>query len=661
MLPGNQPPAEGKAESELAVLSSDDGLSNNTEQSAAPLPLTRMERVDTMSWDTKDHTSPKVEDRSVFEAFFDQFETVVEGDKLHGIIRYRTLQNTSIAAFYLTVVLGGILTYTLSKYTPENDIVTRVAGIWSPCIFFDHWPSNGVSIFGMLIMVMARSLSLWFTTIHTLLTHPGMLAELRAIAFTGPLLVMYLCFVNVFVVSPYELGYTTNPDYSHMNATEYANATAGMTQDEIDGVTPRNWSDMQMHTFWFIVFLWADVAHTYLFYAHLGKIRGSKYVPANTDRWAKEKGIANWVVFILYFVGMISFAMSMMIFLYNDPRGDRLWLRFNSRTAVQHITRIVSKYSQSHLWFFFIMPLSTWAMPKRVGIHFKIKLAEKKQNDWEHNMGSIACGAQGAWKSGEIVGGHLFETAFSCLALVMVVIYSFDNAVNTEASSGTFAAARAFRVKPFSFIISVAWLIMTSVVAWGMLIMCVKQFLVNERDGGGVWRLRAMGAFCSIFLLGMFIAILKVVPTAPEAYAEVGGYTATIAFPFWVIATHFEWGAPTYDTAKVVLYAVMWFVALILAGAQVEHHVGEIILIVLLVSYRFLPDLPGANASGIVVKIWATEFRHLTVATSDTGAATHSVRTSDLRESVAFQDSARTTSAPVRSTSAPVRSTRELV
>ena len=125
-------------------------------------------------------------------------------------------------------------------------------GKFSPCIFYDHAPANAVTMPGMVVMVVASSAASLFVLVHTLLTLPNFFQTIKAIMFTGPVIMLQMAFPNIFAVSAYENGYTNKPDYSGLNATEYATATAGLTPNQIAGITQSDFEGIRLHTLFFI-------------------------------------------------------------------------------------------------------------------------------------------------------------------------------------------------------------------------------------------------------------------------------------------------------------------------------------------------------------------------------------------------------------------------
>ena len=126
---------------------------------------------------------------------------------------------------------------------------------------------------------------LLFTYIHIILTRPKIFNIVKVGVCCGPILIMYLGFVNIYAVSPYENGYRTSPDYSNMTASEYASATAGMTRDEIDGVTPEEWNGVVLHTTWFMLYLVADVCYALIYWDHMFNLKETKFWPKVQSGW----------------------------------------------------------------------------------------------------------------------------------------------------------------------------------------------------------------------------------------------------------------------------------------------------------------------------------------------------------------------------------------
>jgi hypothetical protein len=205
-----------------------------------------------------------------------QISEAGEAGVTSGTFVFRTLAKWQTSTFYGTLLLGFFITEFATKYTPENDIVYRVFDNWNPCIFFDHYPSTNFTMVGMTLFSFSSAAMTLFMLVHVLLTQPSFFTSMKHITWAGPMILMQMAFTNIFSANAYTDalgGYTNKPDYSGMNATTYAAATAGMTRDEIDGVSPELWFAIMLHTCFFILFIVADIMLVVLTWQHVAVLK----------------------------------------------------------------------------------------------------------------------------------------------------------------------------------------------------------------------------------------------------------------------------------------------------------------------------------------------------------------------------------------------------
>ena len=183
---------------------------------------------------------------------------------------------------------------------------------------------------GMGIMVVASAAAALFTLVHTLLTLPNFFQTLKAIMFTGPVVILQMAFPNIFAVSAYENGYTNKP-------TAFAAATAGMTQNEINGITQADFEGIRLHTLFFIGWMTAVILDGTLFWQHLGKIRNTRFWPKNDEGCCtgRDSKVLEWCTFLLFFFGIPIFNIKLIVDLY-EPKvsGDRFTYSSQSTQSI---------------------------------------------------------------------------------------------------------------------------------------------------------------------------------------------------------------------------------------------------------------------------------------------------------------------------------------
>ena len=125
-------------------------------------------------------------------------------------IYLRTIGIFIVAAFLAAMILGGILTFTVTRYTAENDKIYAFYDTFNPCIFFDHYPASLGSLLGLVIVCSASILYSMTLFVYSHICFPIDVHFVTAVAVMV-MSISDVLFPNVFGVDLYEHGYT---DYS---------------------------------------------------------------------------------------------------------------------------------------------------------------------------------------------------------------------------------------------------------------------------------------------------------------------------------------------------------------------------------------------------------------------------------------------------------------
>ena len=174
------------------------------------------------------------------------------------VIKYRHLAWYLLLAFLGTFGLGGLLTFTVTEYSANTDVIFRFFKTSNPCIFFDHYPANLASSFGVALWMYGAGAIGLVTLFHGLLMqtspwcHPGALVIATVIQTIAA-----MCLINLFPDDLYhDHGYLSKPP----TKAEYDNVTWGnMTPNEKRGVSPALFHAVANHTRWLVIALAADI------------------------------------------------------------------------------------------------------------------------------------------------------------------------------------------------------------------------------------------------------------------------------------------------------------------------------------------------------------------------------------------------------------------
>jgi len=454
----------------------------------------------------------------------------------------------------------------LQEYTRENDAVYKVYGGWSPCIFFDHYPATNVTMIGMM-QVMAASASMTiFVVIHMVLTHPGFFTALKGILWCGPLVIMQFSFTNIFSVSAYVDGYTNAPDYSGMTAAEYANATAGMTRDEIDGVSPELFAGIALHTVFLILYLSADIGVSILQYQHNWEIKSTAFWPPNPkEGWRASATCRLFVelfIFIMYFFGMFTYVLSLCIFIASHDGENRFhWKEYPSTYMMELVADAFSTFHPSK-WFFLVMGARMYMVPAELGISYSF--TNPSESTEKRDIGSMQISKETqSWKTGNIGSELLVSWGYKAVAILMILTYCFQS-TNLATDDQDFPLAKGFRLMPFTLFFAPIWTITTYITATGMALMCINERL----NHGTSFKFYAMSASAILAAGSMLICTLTVIPTSPAV--SWAAYMAIIGILCWVLSAH-KLGRDDLsqtENARIILWVTLWILGLNLTSTS---------------------------------------------------------------------------------------------
>ena len=76
------------------------------------------------------------------------------------LITFRNVGLAYSVMFIACMVVGGIITFTATRYHEDNDKIYAFYDTFNPCIFFDHYPASVLSLSGITLDMVC---SLLFT------------------------------------------------------------------------------------------------------------------------------------------------------------------------------------------------------------------------------------------------------------------------------------------------------------------------------------------------------------------------------------------------------------------------------------------------------------------------------------------------------------------
>ena len=463
----------------------------------------------------------------------------------------------------------------------------------------DHYPANLSSSAGMIFMTTSNVFCLSFVFIHSFLTKPELSLMIKWYLLFGPLFFMYFSVVNIFSDNLYEHGYSKAPDYSKLNATELAKATANMTIDEIDGISKSEWKLVISHTTWFICWLVAHIIYNVLYWQHIIRIQGTKYYPNNNNdnnnnkrieycckHWASKKFI-QWLICFLLFFSYVVFTLQLMVMVFAHDGNDRFHSRKNPLSFIHSIVYACFKLKVEY-WFYITSIANQLYMPKDVGLHFEFKL----EKDYEMKKG-VSTVENGKWITKHIYPANIISGGFKLLCCLMVFTYSFKQ-IDINGKSSILPLASGFKEKPFRYIFAPSWVLLSGIIGAGTYLLSVRESLSHRNSPRRVKAMKILAFLCVLFLL---LGVWSIIPNT-----KIGGYMVVIAmilFPCWVGLAYGELHQIQEERVRLCIFFILY---LIFAITSPLHPIMNTLLLVLLAVFdQIVPEYKFSDGLTMIV------------------------------------------------------------
>lgn len=458
------------------------------------------------------------------------------GPPLEVRLRFRYLANWFLVFFALLVLLGAIITFSVSNYDSETDFIFRFYGVFNPCIFVDHYPAN---VFGLLAFSGMVYASMFFmVTLLLFVRNLPNAAQLSltvgfflAIHYIGDLLIL-----DVFAANLYPHG-------DHI------------LRDPAGGVIPltgENIQNIKLHTFFYLLWLVGNLAAMYAVY----RVRIRKPLSR--------------VIKFLYALGALAILHSILNGIQWMVNWTNEGYLNNPDTAIQWVLKVLgyAKIAIFHpiafLFFRHLMPAGSG-----VALTFQLDRGAPKETGTETET---------------VDPDKWIGLAFRILGLSLLLVYLLKdpNAAADGDQSTRMVLLSGFRVAPFNFLFVPVLLLVGHAFCIGVLLTIARSRLM--RGPGSRWTtgLKVTGGLMVFLTWTAFWLLI------PELRTHgVQAIILMILFPMWV-AFAFELNTRT------IAFTVVWFAAIVV-GITATSTTGEMLanltLVVMLMFYNEL--MPG--------------------------------------------------------------------
>jgi hypothetical protein len=472
--------------------------------------------------------------------------------------RLRDFAHGRLVCFVLAVVLGGIVTFTLTDYNSETDKIFRFYGTFNPCIFFDHYPANLVGLFivgltvvsgfGYNVVLFLRLQSignLWVTC------HLGMVIAIACC--------LELCFVNVFVANLYHM----HDDGQDSNVTSVVDAK-NFTREEIEAVAD--------HTNWFSIWLLSQLV--------MAAVHVRVMCLLGCQRFSLRYSLLFFTMFSMV-VGIGQMTVALMA----SGAGDEAWpdhaATMEGSTAVQKAIMSFRTATNSGIWFWMPAFVFQYTLPKDAGVKLVISLKDTAMNYDELRL---------------IHPPRVIGACFRVLALLAIGTYFFVD-VNAESTTAIKMAA-GFRVVPFSYFFAPVWVFLVAQVALGVVLTLVQRALMGRQA-------ESVACVGVTWVLLMYSCLWIVIPQFDHSSYVLAPMVLSAAM--WVAVAYRGHDQPKKSTYLQLSYALAIIISALIATL---HAAGGVLLLLTFLAYEFMvPQLPGVLVEVEVLPINVKEDR----------------------------------------------------
>ena len=504
-------------------------------------------------------------------------------------LRYNTFAQLISVAFGATLFLAGILTFTVTKYSPESDLIYRFYNAFNPCSFFDHFPANMVAILGIATLGVVHVIMLliiWLRRCITLMETPEHERPLSFLLFSaclGPIMFGYLFFVNIFTSNLYD----NDEAYTVHNISSMPGNVTLLTRDEQEGISKSISTSVTWHSLWFIFYLAADMLLAIFIWSYASSLRADQKIwasvapPSTSCRNRLCWRIVRCFAGALYFFGAFIFSVGMSLMIYhtmNPLKGSEPGYRrgfgyyYENAPLLQKIvTWLVNKLKVS-LWSSFVIWIpghGVFALPPSVGIDVTLSLSPLSKMEQKSKTGLHT------W----IDPTTLLSGCVQVLAVLILITLCFEP---LDSSAG------GLRAKPWSFIFAPTWLSITGITAFAVYLSLRRLEIMTKVNNGITislvrrWLASIVG---STLVIVMFFGLWIVIPDFTSASTTWIGSLISILLPIFVVLAfdvHLDKKEDKKDHSHFIFQRVYAFVCLVCGIVSIFSVVGTVLLIVLM-------------------------------------------------------------------------------
>jgi len=406
------------------------------------------------------------------------------------------------AAFFGTMLLAGIATFSAVEWSAETDKIILYYGFLNPCVLFDHYPAKVVAMTGMSFFIL---IGIMYDVMVFFQSYCE--RKMSNTVWTGVVVwtvtLIHMAFVNVFVTNLYPMQVPLERRLHGVHHglqgavslveqplfVEETNST--LTHAEIDVI--------ELHTAFYIVWLLGEIWFLTLLVQMQREYILSRPLPSK---------IGYGLFCTLAMLGMGMHAAAMLVIILQDRPKVEWYFREELQNSVQWAIIYIDAKLLTSAWGWIPVMFYRWVFAAGRGVRITMSLKEKEGDDG---------GIMPEWWVGR---------ALQATSVVLVAGGAF---VGTWEQDNTtfFRLASALRSKPFAYFGAPVLLGSFVFAGVGIFFTCAQRRLMQGRMN---WCLNITGLVMFFSLLGCMLVVLD-----QERFTFIFLFTAVGSYCAWVI------------------------------------------------------------------------------------------------------------------------------
>lgn len=467
------------------------------------------------------------------------------------VLSLRWFATSIVVTFVLTFVLGALVTFTATDYSSSTDLIYRFYNTFNPCIFFDHYPSNMVTMMGLFFITVSIVSFFLIQYFYVYLTSNASLFS-GTVFFGAFALFLEFCFLNVFSSGLYTQGQVLvapSPGQPAVNSEEA--------------------SKVIEHSLWYMGFLVAE------FFFLLTVMFLDKHLRKQLI-WSRK--LAYYGMAFVLIVGLLNLFLTLATY---DSTTGKNYKDSTDKTYLQTVVYAIAVNLKTPAWHWLPILIYRFMIPKETAL--VVRLSVTPSGEFPAHLEGYSLQYQRT-ESFAIDPDAVMSWSARILAALMIGAYLFGNPEKSD--SFRIALFSGFRERPYNLIFLPVWQLVCYLVFLSTSLILVRLYLSKKESFRRlrlaiVWTIILMTSL----ILGCWLSLTEVTQK---------GYQISVfifLFPLWILTVY------QYRNYRVIAFVICWYAASITAAVTygAVSTVFNAFVILLLILFNFFMPQEESN------------------------------------------------------------------